>query len=234
MLVNFFDNNKFKQELFDKALLSYKNEDKIAWTKNIVNTDMEVLAINSRGIKEIVKAIPKGLEKEFLENIKINYYEATIVYAKVLNKQKSFADVKKYLLPYAESIDNWASCDALSLEVKKEFKQQLFNLAVEFTESKKAFVRRVGFRLFFKYIGNEYIDKIFDIVDKMFLETEYYVNMIISWLLCEMFIKNRVKTMEYLNRANLNTFVKNKFVGKCVDSYRVSKSDKIMLKQIKD
>ena len=234
MQVNFFKNNKFRQELFDKALLSYKKENKISWTRNIVRTNMEVLAIDSQGIKDIVKAIPKGLEKEFFGNVKFNYYESTIVYGKLLNRLKSYKEIEKHLLPYANIIDNWASCDCLSFDLIGEDKNALFDFAARYTKDKKPFIRRIAFRIMFGYIEKDYLSKIFDIISSLFAEKEYYVNMIISWLLCEMFIKYKEETLQYITTAKLNSFVKNKFVSKCQDSFRVSQDDKRMLKTLKN
>ena len=53
--------------------------------------------------------------------------------------------------------------------------------------------------------------------------------MMISWLLCEAFIKNRDSTINYLNENKLNKFVLYKTISKCRDSYRVSSEDKEFL-----
>ena len=39
-------------------------------------------------------------------------------------------------------------------------------------------------------------DKLFEILNSFSGESEYYVNMIISWLVCELFIKQREKTIK--------------------------------------
>jgi 3-methyladenine DNA glycosylase AlkD len=133
---------------------------------------------------------------------------------------------------YVKYIDNWSSCDILSINIKDMDK--LFDLALSYTKSNKPFVRRVGFRLFFKFLDNEeYLIKIFDVVDSFYYEEHYYVNMIIAWLLCEAFIKNRKFTLRYLEKRNLNDFVINKTISKCRDSYRVSLEDKKMLLNFK-
>ena len=92
----------------------------------------------------------------------------------------------------------------------------------------------MGFRIFFKYLSDEkYLKKIFNVVDKFYKEEHYYVNMIIAWLLCEAFIKNKEFTLEYLSNAKLNDFVICKTVSKCRDSFRVSIEDKEMLLEFK-
>ena len=50
--------------------------------------------------------------------------------------------------------------------------------------------------------------------------------MAIAWLVCELMIYNRDKTLKYLEHNKLNKFTINKAISKCRDSYRVSKEDK--------
>ena len=54
--------------------------------------------------------------------------------------------------------------------------------------------------------------------------------MAIAWLLCECFIKEQNKTIEYLNNNDINLFVKNKLLQKCRDSYRVDNQDLLKIK----
>ena len=219
----YFDNKKD----YYTYLNSLKNESKIEWTKKIVNTNMEVLAIPVPTLKKIAKEVIKDDYVSFLNKKMLDNYESTIVYGSILNNIKDFDVLKKYLDVYVNHVDNWSSCDVLSFKVNDD---RLFNLAISYIENNKPFVRRVGFRIFFKYLDKEeYLSKIFDVIDSFYYEEHYYVNMIIAWLLCEAFIKNRSMTLEYLNRANLNEFVVNKTVSKCRDSYRVSVKDKEML-----
>ncbi|MGN1057828.1 MAG: DNA alkylation repair protein [Candidatus Avelusimicrobium sp.] len=81
----------------------------------------------------------------------------------------------------------------------------------------------------FKFLDNQHIDQVFKILDNFKTEQHYYVNMANAWLLCECFIKQREKTLNYLKNHNLNNFTINKTISKCRDSFRVSKEDKEML-----
>lgn len=223
----FFDNEK----KYYSYLNSLKKEDKIEWTRKIVNTNLEVLAIPVPVLKKIAKEIIKSDYISFLDKKMLDNYESTIVYGSILNNIKDFNILKKYLDIYVDYIDNWSSCDVLSLKIVDD---NMFNLAVSYTKCNKLFIRRVGFRILFKYLDNEnYLSKIFEVIDCFYDEEHYYVNMIIAWLLCEAFIKNRNITLEYLNRAKLSDFVVNKTVSKCRDSYRVSDEDKKMLSGFK-
>ena len=96
--------------------------------------------------------------------------------------------------------------------------------------AKETFVRRIGIKILFSFVKDcNYTDKIFAILDKLYNENEYYVNMIMAWLLCELFIYQREKTLNYLKDSKLNSFVINKAISKCRDSYRINNEDKQLL-----
>lgn len=213
-------------------LNSLSKKDKIEWTRNIVNTNMEVLAIPVPVLKSIGKEIMKGDYVSFLDLKLLDNYESTMVYGSIINNIKDIELVKYYLDIYVNYVDNWSSCDILSINVKD--KDKLFNIGMDYTYSNKPFIRRIGFRILFKYVDNiEYLDKIFKRCDEFYNEEHYYVNMMIAWLLCEAFIKNRDYTLNYLDNNKLNEFVINKTISKCRDSFRVSKNDKELLLKYK-
>ena len=218
---------------FDNYLLSIKNENKILWTTKIINAKKQVLAIKTPVLKKIVKEISKGNFISFLD-LNINtFYENDVINGNLICKIKDFDLQKKYLDKYILGIDNWASCDLLSFDVLGR-EEKYFNLAKDYLKSDKPFIRRVGFKILFEFVKDcYYVDKLFEILNSFSTESEYYVNMIISWLVCELFIKQREKTIAFLNTNNLNAFQINKAISKCRDSFRVSSEDKNMLLKYK-
>lgn len=211
---------------FDNYLLSLKNEDKVVWTTKIINTKKPLLAIKTEVLKNIAKEIAKGNFLSFLDLNLNSYYENDVINGNLICKIKDFHKQVEYLDKYVLGIDNWASCDLLSFKIKGR-EEEYFALAKKYLKSEKPFVRRVGFKIFFEFLNNGYyVDKILEILNEFYLEEEYYVNMIISWLVCELFIKQKEKTIKFLKTNKLNSFQINKAISKCRDSFRVSKTDK--------
>ena len=148
----------------------------------------------------------------------------------LLSKIKDFDIYKEYLLRYSKKIDNWALCDTLTFNVKGN-EDKYISLVNELIKSELPFERRIGISIFFSFISyNEYLDLIYKTVDKFYDEDNYYVQMMIAWLVCELMIKRRDETLKYLEHNNLNKFTVNKMISKCRDSFRVSDEDKEMLK----
>ena len=218
---------------FQEYLKTLGKKDRVEWTKKNINTQMSVLAVPTPKLREIIKEIAKGDFMSFLNLNLWQYHENTIINAGLIAKIKEIYVLENYLKAYTQKIDNWASCDMFSVDVSKN-EQQFFDLAVSMLVEEKPFVRRMGFNILFKFITNEkYVNKLFSLLNNFNGEKEYYVNMMIAWFVCELFIKQREKTLEFLKTHNLNSFQINKAISKCRDSFRVSAKDKQMLLQYK-
>lgn len=217
----------------ENFLSSNARIDKIEWTKSITQTSKKTYAIESPIIKKIAKEIVQGNYKNFLDNCTFSSHEMTLIYGYILNFEKDYNSFINYLQIYLKHIDCWATCDILNPIVKKH-KVELFEFAKKLTKDKQTFTRRAGLKLMFSYTSDpQYSQEIFNILNSFYQEEEYYVNMIVAWLFCEMFIKQRTATFKFLQSHKLNSFTINKGIQKCRDSFRVSKEDKITLAQYK-
>lgn len=211
-----------------------KGTDKAKWEQKIVNTNLPCLAIDSKQVESIAKEIAKGNFISYIDLFPFNNHTETVILGSLICKIKDFEQFEFYLDKYANKVDNWASCDTLKFDVQKSNEQKFFALAKKYMQSSQPFVRRIGIRILFKFISNEkYVDEIYRLINNFESEQEYYVNMAISWLLCELFIKQRDRTIKYLQHNRLNNFVINKMVSKCNDSFRVPIDDKLWLKSFK-
>ncbi|MBO4245865.1 MAG: DNA alkylation repair protein [Bacilli bacterium] len=217
-------------EFYDK-LLSYKRDDKILWTQNIVNTKKKCLGIPFPDLRIITKDILKTDYISFLDLMPNQYHEALLIDALLINKIKDFKTQTKYINKLAKYIDSWSVVDTLKFNISK-YPNEYFGYAKKLLTSKKPFERRIAIRIFFSYIKTDYIDEIFNILDGL-EEDHYYVNMAIAWFLCEGVIKNRDKTINYLKQSKLNAFAINKAISKCHDSFRVIDRDKKLLNKYK-
>jgi 3-methyladenine DNA glycosylase AlkD len=156
-----------------------------------------------------------------------------MIYGFVIAYSKDIKIVDKYLDKYISLIDNWSLCDSFSSSLKILKKYDYFNKAKDLSLSNKEYQIRVGLTIIlFQYINENNLKEIFNILDNLKLDT-YYVNMAASWLLCDLFIKYRNDTLEYIKHTKVNDFIFNKFISKCRDSFRVSKKDKDFLKTLK-
>lgn len=223
--------NKKDIEKFNNYLESLANKNKIKWTTNIINTKIKVLAIPSKKLREISKEIYRGNYYSFLNHMNYDSFEAMTINSYLISKIKDVDKQIDYINKYSLHVDNWANCDSLKINIKNN-EDKYLNLINNYMENDLPFIRRIGIRILFEYINYD-VEIVFKILDKFNKETDYYVNMINAWILCECFIKQRDKTLLYFKNNKLNKFTINKAISKCRDSYRVSKEDKEMLLKYK-
>lgn len=218
---------------FERYLETLTREDKIEWTRKIANTDKPLLAIPAPETERIAKSISKGDFLSFLDLNLTKYFEEVCINGWLIMKIKDFDLRFRYLEKYFDSVDSWATCDNLKFSTKKDLDKQ-WAKALVYVRDDRSFVRRIGVRIAFSYVENdEYLPAVYDLIASLVDEKEYYVNMCVAWLVCELFVKRRDDTFAFLQKDKLNAFTVNRAVQKCRDSFRVTKEDKDELLRFK-
>ncbi len=120
----------------------------------------------------------------------------------LISKIEDFDTHKPYSDRYSSKADNWATCDLLTFNIKDNA-EKYYNLALTYRQSELPFRRRIGMYMLLRCIADgANIDEIFDLLDDFENEGHYDVNILNSWLLCECFIKQREKTLRYLEKTH--------------------------------
>ena len=235
--MNLIKNNWEKNDICEfRAYLKSlsKGTEKAKWESKIVNTSLPCLAVPSFEIKRIVSQISKGNFLSFLQYWPWQNHCETVIVGNLICNIKDFELFENYLTKFALSIDNWASCDSLKFKINNDNKNDYSKFANCLILNRKPFAKRVGLLIIFKLLNNkEYLKRIFHILNSFQNEKEYYVNMMLAWIICESFIKYKEETIAFLHNNCLNKFVVNKAISKCRDSFRVSKEDKDFLLKFK-
>lgn len=216
-------------------LKTFQNKDKQAWSKRILNTESEVLAIPTLTIYTIAKEIMKGNYTSFLDLKIFDHYEAVAINGSIISKIKDFKVMKHYLDDYVQGIDNWAHCDLLSFHGINQNKESFLELSDTYLSSDKVFIRRLGLMILFQMLNDEnMLDKVFSALLSLKDEKEYYVIMMGGWLLCEAIIKYPEKSLEFIKESKgLNVKILNKGIQKCRESRRFTQEEKDMLNTYK-
>lgn len=222
-------------EPFLQYLYSFsKGEEKSYWEQRIVNTKMKCIAVPSNVVAEIVRKIKKGNFLQFIDVFLPVWDNLTLVniIGKLICEIKAFDVFKRYLLQYAKKVDNWSSCDCLKFKCDYKNKAEYLKLSNQMLKSSKPFERRIGLGILFSNVIL-FEREIFEALNNLGEEKEYYVNMMGAWLLAECIIKCRTDTLKYFENNTTNSFIINKGISKCRDSFRVSKEDKEYLLRFK-
>lgn len=224
------DYNEFLEYLYSLTDKKFKDFS----TKIIV--DDTLIGVRTPILKDIAKNLSKGNYKEFLKVCKPRIYEEKLIYGLVIGNIKEFnKDTIKYINKYSKMINNWALCDLFCSNLKfvKKNKKEVFNYILNTINSDNLWIRRLCFVLLLDYyIESNYIDIIFELCDT-YNTNDYYVEMSVAWLISICYIKEKDKTNKYLDSNKLNDFTYNKALQKIIESKRITKQEKNILRNKK-
>ena len=120
----------------------------------------------------------------------------------------------------------------LDIYKRNKTKDICFKEIEKYIKDKNPWINRFGYVLLLDYfIEEDYIDRIFKLCENY--KDEYYVKMAIAWLISICYIKYKGRTLTFLKNNNLDNWTYNKSIQKIIESSRVTREDKDMLKKLK-
>lgn len=219
-----FDVDTFYQRIINKK----KSEEKIAWTRNILQTNHILYGLQAKEISQEVSNILQGDVEEFLETRAFANYDALLIYGKVLATLNSPTKIKFYLDKYLEIVDSWALIDCLIFKINKSNSHEYIKLINYYKDSPNLFGRRLAIYITLLILRTDinFTSFIFALLENFKDEKEYYVNMMGAWVLSECLIKDYKTTLVFMQKKTLSKFVNNKAIAKARDSFRLDKQRK--------
>lgn len=220
--------NKIVEKMFEKSEESIKLYD-----KNIVRGNSPFIGLRIPLVRKFAKEIIKNKKvSEFFLEYEGIYFEEKLIKGFIIASNEDYFN--KYSLDYIKEFDSWCLVDTFCNSCKfiRNNKEKYFSFIKKLISSDEEFVIRCGYvMMLYYYLSDEYID---EIIDLCLMSSEYYyVNMAISWLISEVFIKYPLKIEKLLKSKKLGEFIQNKSIDKINDSYRVSNNIKVRLRDLK-
>ena len=217
-----------KQEI-EKFIDENKDLENAVFEKNIVRTNYQVFGVKTPILDKFARNLAKKVEN-LQEMPKENYEEVMLVgmtmcYKKTNNEEK-IKDLK-YFLPL---IDCWGICDSIvprlkGLEKKKDF-------FIELTKDKRTFFVRFAIVWLMRYNLKANLKETVEIV-KRIDRNEYYIQMAKAWLMAEAFIYDFDYMIKVVSEEKDN-FVQKKAITKAIESFRITKEQKQILKDLRE
>ena len=211
-----------KYQKFSSALLPGVN--------NVVGVRLPVL-------RKISREIYKSDWQTYLKNNDCRFMEETMLKGMVIGLIKDEPEkILNYIENFVPEINNWSVCDSFCCGLKfiKKNKELVWNFVQKYLNSEKEFDIRFGVVVLLNYfIEENYIDRVLEKLEKV-KTTDYYAQMAAAWAISICYIKFEAKTLDFLKKPSIDKAVFNKSIQKIIESNRISKETKIMLKAIKN
>ena len=207
------------------------------FTATLIPNIDNVLGVRTPILRKMAKEL--YLSGEFIElfdNNDFKYMEEYMLKGMLIGLfKKQIDEVLIYVKDFVPTIDNWAVCDnfCCSLKITKENLGLFFDFIQPYFSSDKEFEIRFAYVMLLNYyLNDEYIDRVFEIIDK-FNDDRYYSQMAVAWLVSMCYIKFPNKTEQYLKNSKLDDWTFNKSIQKISESLKINVKTKAKLKKLK-
>ena len=224
-----------KQEIREKLYQMQDLKYKKFHSSLCPNVD-NIIGVQVPKLRELAKELSKGEFRKYIELNDITFYEEKVIQGLLIGVSKlSIEETKAYLERFVPKIDSWAVCDVVcsSLKIANKFQEEMWEFSKKYINSNEEFQIRFAIVMYIDYyLNDKYIDKVLENIRKV-KSDKYYVQMAIAWLLSISYIKQKEKTLVFLSNNELDDFTYNKALQKIIESYRVSKEEKEIIRSMK-
>ena len=200
-------------------------------------------AKNMCGIKiPIAKKIAKNYANtpsgnNFLNNAKLDNLDQKNIYGLMLGFLKENTDkIIEYLNKFLPQINNWCTCDitVANLKIIKKYPQIFKKMAFLWLKNDNFYIKRFAVVILLDYFLEDFFDENDLKILSNFNFNDYYFNMALAWYFSVAMVKQPKLTIQYFQQNLIkNNFVHNKAIQKCIESFRIDKNTKNLLKILK-
>lgn len=223
---------------FKSDLLQIAEDEYRKFNERIIPCNQPILGIRMPVLRKLAKEIAKGDWKSYLKVAKDASHEEIMLQGMVIasvSSQIEFSEVLRYLTYYVPKLSNWALVDAFcgDMKIVAHHQEEAYFFIVHYLKSTEEYsVRFAIVMLMNYYLDPEHIKAVFGLFDSVHHEG-YYVKMALAWAISIAFIKMQEATLQYLNHNHLDNWTVQKALQKIIESNRVDKETKEMIRQMK-
>ena len=219
------------KRLFELQDLEYKKfHSKLMPT---VNPEL-IIGVRTPALRKLAKELTGTPEaEEFLKELPHKYYEENNLHGFLLEGIKGFDECIGALNQFLPYVDNWATCDMTSPKALKKNLPGLYEQIKVWISSGETYTIRFGINMLMKhYLEEAFLPEYVELVAAIRSE-EYYVKMVVAWYFATALAKQYEVVLPYVEGRRLETWTHNKTIQKAVESYRITKEQKVYLKTLK-
>lgn len=195
-----------------------------------------LLGVRVPALRALAKEIAKGDREGYFAQVRPDTYEEVMLYGLVIGHiRDDFAATARQLDRFVPMIDNWAVCDVCcsGLKLAARRQEELWTYLQQYLSSREEFCLRFGLVMLMSYyIDQAHIDRVLACYGAVRHEG-YYVKMAVAWGVSVCFVKFREKTLSLLESGALEPETYRKALQKILESNRVSKADKELIREMR-
>ncbi|MBE6606059.1 MAG: DNA alkylation repair protein [Ruminococcaceae bacterium] len=180
----------------------------------------------------VLRKYAKRLEnyEDFLAELPHEYFEENNLHAFLIEREKDFDKCIEKLDAFLPYVDNWSTCDSMKPPILKKEPEKLLRHIKKWISSKDVYAVRYGINLLMSIYLDDNFDKDYLSIVANIKSHEYYVNMMRAWYFATALAKRYEEALPYIENKVLDEWTHNKTIQKAVESFRITKEQKLYLK----
>ena len=220
-----------QQELFALQDLSYRD----FHAKLMPTVDKaRVIGVRTPKLRVFAKEFGKTEEaKEFLKVLPHQYYEENNLHGLLIEQIKDYPTLIRELNRFLPCIDNWATCDLLTVRVVKKHLDTFTEEVERWLASDHTYTIRFGIGMLMRYYLEEHFSLEYPEKVAKIRSEEYYVNMMRAWYFATALAKQYEAIFPFLEEKRLDAWTHNKTIQKAIESYRITQEQKVYLRTLR-
>lgn len=186
-------------------------------------------------IRNLAKELAKEgvITADFMSDLPHTYNEENLLHAVLITQIKDYDECIKQIEAFLPYMDNWAITDTTSPKIFKKHLPELMTQIPHWLDSTHTYTRRFGMLMIMQfYLDDAFKPEYLDLVVGVHSD-EYYVNMMIAWLMATALAKQWDATIPYLENKVMAPWTHNKTIQKAIESYRITPEQKEYLRTLK-
>ena len=193
-----------------------------------------VIGVRTPQLRKFAAEVSKsGSAAEFIKVLPHKYYEENNLHAMLIEHIKDYDATIIEMERFLPFIDNWATCDLLTLHMMKKHRDIFIREIYRWMESDKPYIIRFGISMLMRHYLDEgfkpeYPEKVAAIRSE-----EYYVNMMRAWYFATALAKQYEKILPFLEEQRMDIWTHNKTIQKSIESYRITQEQKDHLRTLR-
>jgi 3-methyladenine DNA glycosylase AlkD len=219
-----------------EQLMALSESDYQSFTSKLLPGTENILGVRLPMLRKIAKQIVKDDWRDYLAEASDESHEEIMLQGMVIGCANApIAEILQYIEKFIPKIDNWSVCDSFcsGLKITKKHPTEMWNFLQGYlTDSREFYIRFGVVMLLNFYINEEYIDEALQIMDQIKSDA-YYVKMGVAWAISMYYVNFPDKTIGYLKNNNLDDFTYNKTLQKIIESLKVDKETKNLIRAMK-
>ena len=193
-----------------------------------------VIGVRTPKLRAFAKEFGKTEEaKEFLKVLPHQYYEENNLHGLLIEQIKDYPTLIRELNRFLPCIDNWATCDLLTVRVVKKHLDTFTEEVERWLASDHTYTIRFGIGMLMRYYLEEHFSLEYPEKVAKIRSEEYYVNMMRAWYFATALAKQYEAIFPFLEEKRLDAWTHNKTIQKAIESYRITQEQKVYLRTLR-